>query len=123
MPSGGRRFGAPRDRGAGHPAATRPPRPPAGLSPVQREAWTELARQVAQARTYDPTRYSAFRLAALALANVYGAPADLKATSLRSLIETASKLISRFGLDPIGVAQADAAPVEPEPDDLDEFDR
>lgn len=117
MPRGGRRFGqhpARRRGGAVTFKATRPPKPPRGVTGAERQAWVELAAQVWKARTYDPTRFSAFRLTAKALAAVYGASSDLKATSMRSLIETASRMISRFGLDPIGVQQADAAPAADE---------
>lgn len=93
---------------------TRPPRPPEGLPDVERDAWLELAGQVARARTYDATRYSAFRLMVKSLALVNAAPLDLKPTSMRGLIESASKMLARFGLDPVGVLQADvpAAPDE-----------
>ncbi len=95
------------------PKAARPPSPPANLSQVEREAWREVARQVASAGTYASSHYSAFRLAVKALAAVYAAPPTLKAATLRGLLETASRLLARFGLDPIAIAQVDA----PEPRD------
>ena len=88
----------------------KPPRPPADVEGVEREAWLEVARQVAAAGTYTAAHYSAFRLAVRALAAVYGAPPDLKASTLRGLLETASKLLARFGLDPVATAQVDAPP-------------
>jgi hypothetical protein len=118
---GGRRFGqrpAQHRDGAPSRKATRPPAPPETVTGVEREAWLELRAQVAKARTYDPTRYSAFRLAVKALALVYAAPADMKPTSLRSLIESASRMLARFGLDSIAVLQAERAP---EPKKRDEF--
>jgi hypothetical protein len=117
MPRGGRRFG--RDAPTFEP--TRPPRPPKSLSDVEREAWLELAGQVTKARTYNSTRLTAFRLAVKGLAAVYAAPPDLKATTMRGLLECASKLIGRFGLDAVTVLQADAAPAPQQPDELDEF--
>lgn len=92
--------------GAGASAKrSRPPRPPADLPDVERDAWREVARQVQARGTYTPAHYSAFRLAVKALAAVYAAPVDLKATSMRGLIESASKMLGRFGLDPVATAQ------------------
>jgi hypothetical protein len=122
---GGFRHGraGPRHRdGARALEPTRPPRPPRGLSDVERSTWLELAAQVEAARTYNPTRYSAFRLAVKALAMVYDAPADLKPTSMRGLIEAASKMLSRFGLDPVGVLQAERAPAPPTRDEHSGFE-
>jgi hypothetical protein len=120
MPSGGRRFG--KDRGTRQAAEPVPP-PPNGLSSGQREAWLELAPQIEAAGTYNAARFTAFRLAVRALALVYESGTDVTPATLRGLIETASKMISRFGIDPVGVAQADAAPAAPKADELDEFDR
>lgn len=127
MPRGGRRFGA---TGSPAIATCAPPRPPKGLEAVELEAWREVARQIRALGTYSPAAYSAFRLAVIALADVYRAPPDLKATTKRSLLECASKLIGRFGLDPVSRAQV-VLPAPPqkgskyahliEGDELDEF--
>jgi hypothetical protein len=75
--------------------------------------------------TYTAADLSAFKLAVEALYLVYAAPPDLKATSRRSLIASASEMIRRFGMDPASRALVDAAPGptrdEPEDDPLAEF--
>lgn len=116
MPSGGRRFGR---EGSPAIAACAPPRPPKGLEGVELEAWREVARQVKALGTYSPAAFSAFRLAVIALADVYRAPLDMKPSTKRSLLECASRLIGRFGLDPVARSQI----VLPEPPKKKKFGR
>lgn len=91
------------------PAAKVPP-PPKRLRGAEREAWLEVARQVEAAGTYTEAHFSAFRLAVKALAAVYAAPSTTKATTLRGLIDTASRLIGRFALDPVSRGQVAPPP-------------
>jgi hypothetical protein len=102
------------DVDAPKPKPARPPRPPKSLAGVEREAWLELSREVEIRGTYTAADLSAFRLAALALASAYAAGPEVKASTRRGLYECASKLLGRFGLDPISRAQVDAPP---EPDE------
>lgn len=83
----------------------KPPRPPKGLEEVERRAWREVARQVEAAGTYTPADFSVFRLAVKALASVDAAPASLKASTLKGLLEVAAKLLARLGCDPISRQQ------------------
>ncbi len=120
MGSGGRRFGrgAARHSDGGEPKATKVPMPPEGLPEAERRAWLELRTQITRARTYNASRYTAFRLAVKALAAVDNAPADTPLSTLKSALEVASKLVGKFGLDPVSVLQAERAP---EPKKRDEF--
>jgi len=63
--------------------------------------------QIKKARTYNATRYTAFRLAVKALAAVDAAPPDTPLATLKSALEVASKLVGKFGLDPVSVLQAE----------------
>ncbi len=113
MGSGGRRFGqgpAHHRDGVQPPKATKPPAPPEGLPEAERRAWDELRAQIAKARTYNATRYTAFRLAVKALAAVDAAPPDTPLATLKSALEVASKLVGKFGLDPVSVLQAERGP-------------
>jgi hypothetical protein len=95
-----------------------PPPPPEGLSAAEREAWVELAAEVRAAQTYNASRLSAFRLAVKALALAYDPPPTAKPATVRGLLENASKLIGRFGLDAISTLQVEAPPRDPERDGL-----
>lgn len=135
MPRGGRRhaksaarlraegtFRADRHAGRGEIPRLPPssaPRPPKGLALAEREAWLELAAQVEALGTYDPSRFSAFRLTVKALALVYAAPPKLKATSMRGLISNASAMVARFGLDPVAIKAVDVNRPEAEPEEPD----
>jgi hypothetical protein len=76
-----------------------------------------VARQLRATRTYTVGNYSAFRLAVKGLAAVYAAPVDLKPTTLRGLLECASRLLGRLGLDPITAQTIDVPPPPPDPED------
>jgi hypothetical protein len=117
MPRGGRRHAVPLERRAVRLQPAEPPRPPKGLDPVERAAWLEVAAQVRAARTYTEANLSAFKLSVKALAAVYAAPADLKPTTLRGLLECASRLLGRLGLDPIAGQTIDVPPPPPDPED------
>ncbi len=119
MPRGGRRFGR-----SERPklSACSPPAPPGALSASERAAWRELAAQVLVARTYNQARYTAFKLMVRAVAAVDAAPRGLKPQSRRLLVESAAKMLARFGLDATSAPQADAVPLPPAPGPLDEFD-
>lgn len=140
MPRGGRRFGKSaaehklagtfrRDRHTGRDSPSlppaRPPPPPPHLTAAEREAWAEVRREVVALGTYTRADLSAFKLAVRGLALVYSAPADMKATSLRSLLLAASQLLARFGCDPVARRQVTVAVPAPEPtgeDTLAEFE-
>lgn len=125
MARGGRRFGSGAARhpdGEAPSKATRPPQPPEGLPEAEHQAWVELRSQIARARTYNPSRYTAFRLAVKALAAVDTAPANASLASFKGLLEVASKLVGRFGLDPISCLQAERAPAPRKRDEMDEFE-
>ncbi len=102
----------------------RPPPPPKNLDPAEREAWIEVAQQLSASRTYTRANYSAFRLAVKSLASVYAAPPDLKPATLRGLLECASKLLGRLGLDPVTAQTIDLPPPprDEEDDELSEFE-
>jgi len=107
------------------PEAAPVPPPPEGLSDTERSTWIEVAEAVDELGTFARPFLPAFRLTVRALARVYDAPADLKPSTMRGLLENASKMLGRFGLDPVSVAQCNAAemPEEDEPgaDPMDEF--
>lgn len=96
------------------PPKAKPPRPPRGLGDVERRAWREVARQVEAVGTYAASDFSIFRLAVKALAAVDAAPVDLKASTLKGLLETAAKLLARLGCDPIARQQVDVPKTSPE---------
>jgi hypothetical protein len=119
MPSGGRRQRK-KDSALG-PARARVPSAPKDLPEAEQLAWVEVKRQVDLLGTYTKADYSAFRLAVRALTLAYEAGPDVKATSRRALLESASGLIGRFGCDPIARLQVDAAP-EPKSEVFDPAD-
>jgi 2-methylisocitrate lyase-like PEP mutase family enzyme len=79
---------------------------------VQR-AWNVLRPQITIARTYTPAYFTALCLASRAVAAVDGAPADTPIATLKSALELASKLVAKFGLDPVSVLMAERAPPAP----------
>ena len=103
---------------AGHP-----PRPPRHLPEAERRVWRELARQVGPdgVGTYSPAFFSAFRLTVKTLALVDAAGLDTPPTALARLVQAASGMLGRLGLDPASVGKVATAPKKKEWSHLDEF--
>ena len=105
------------------PAAT-PPSPPRGLDATEREVWLEVRREVMALGTFTAADLSAFKLCVRALTLAYAAGPDVKPTTRKALIESAARMLARFGCDPVSRQQADAAEQpreESKPDPLAEF--
>ena len=100
-----------------------PPRPPRHLPDAERAVWRELARQVGPegVGTYSPAFFSAFRLTVRTLALVDAAGPDTPPTALSRLVQAASGMLGRLGLDPASVGRVSRPPKTKAWSPMDEF--
>ncbi|BDG04992.1 hypothetical protein [Anaeromyxobacter oryzae] len=82
------------------PAASRVPPPPTGESAAFKRNWRELARQVDALSVFTETDYTAFRLLVRAVTLIDDLPPLAPPSAVARLVQNASGMLSRFGLDP-----------------------
>jgi hypothetical protein len=99
------------------------PAPPADLTREQLRAWSELAPQVGPdgLRTYTASSFTAFRLLVKVIAMADNIPPDMPASAAVRLLQVASSLLGRFGLDPISAERVESAPRDDADDPAAEF--
>ena len=105
-------------------AAGRPPPPPKAWSAREKEIWRQLAKAVGPSGTgvYSASFYWSFWLTVKTLILVDAAAPGDPPTATARLVQAASSMLSRLGLDPGSVGRVERAPQKREPSDLDEFD-
>lgn len=103
--------------------AGRPPPPPRGLPARERAIWRQLAEAVGPEGTgvYSPAFFWSFRLTVKTLFLVDAAGPGDPPTATARLVQAASGMLARLGLDPGSVGRVSPAPKKKEPSAMDEF--
>jgi hypothetical protein len=92
------------------PAPCRVPRPPKGLSDVERAVWRQLACEVKELGVYSVSDGTGFRLLVRAVALAEGAGPDMAPTARVRLLQVAAGLLASFGLTPASRGRVATAP-------------